>query len=826
MAGQTATVTIEASGTAVGQNDDQSITITWGDSSSTTATSSIFTFIPGKNTSNNVFTASWTVSHTYTTPATYTVQTQVYHANQVGCEGSGLAIATTTITVPVVSNYTLTASTTGLGTITSSDNEITCGLNGSTCSTSYSATSTVTFTETPDSPTSTFVGWGGDCLSAGTSNTCTLTMSATTSISAQFNLSTTTLTAAVVGNGAVSSTPGTIYCDPAANPSSTCANVFTFGDNVVFYAINNNTSSTFSNWSTGPCANETSTSCSFVVDSSNMNSTITAVFNLIPSPTQDQLNVTINGTGSGNVSSTPAGIDCSTADGTCSFNFTDGTLITLTAAPDSSTSTFDGWTGCPSATSTTCSFTLSATTTIMATFNATSTNNGGGTPTSTATTTADLSIAKTADVATTTEGGTIHYTITATDDGPATSTDAVATDTLPSGLTFVSANPSAGTSYSSSTGVWTIGDLAPSSTATLDLFATVDSGTAGHTITNTITAGESASSTDPDSLNNTASASVTIESNSGGGGGNGGTPTSTPSSTIDLAIANIANPLNPATNTVVNYFITVTNNGNASATFVDVNDTWPIGTFSFSGATTSQGSAKNVGNGISWDNLTLGPNATATLALKLTVGSNEAGQTLANIATVTSSASFVDADPSNNSSTATVNVQAAATSTNTGGGGNGGNGGGGGTTVSVASGGGGGGNGGGVVLGISTTTGSTAPQGQVLGASTTCGFYLTSYIKPMSYKNVNNSTAQVKLLQEFLNANLGTDLPVTGYYGPLSEAAVRQFQLKYSTEVLAPWVPYGLPSSKTSTGYVYKTTQRWINMIECPELALPMPQLP
>jgi hypothetical protein len=114
--------------------------------------------------------------------------------------------------------------------------------------------------------------------------------------------------------------------------------------------------------------------------------------------------------------------------------------------------------------------------------------------------------------------------------------------------------------------------------------------------------------------------------------------------------------------------------------------------------------------------------------------------------------------------------------------------------------------------------------GQVLGASSSCGIYLTSYIHPV--RTDLNYMDQVRKLQTFLNGNLGTNLPVTGYYGSATIAAVNQFQVKYGAEVLAPWVQYGLPNASTPTGYVYKTTQRWINMLMCPPLGLPIPQLP
>ena len=58
---------------------------------------------------------------------------------------------------------------------------------------------------------------------------------------------------------------------------------------------------------------------------------------------------------------------------------------------------------------------------------------------------ANLSIKKTVDNATPTAGATINYTLTVDAQGPATSTGVVATDTLPSGLTFENATASVGT---------------------------------------------------------------------------------------------------------------------------------------------------------------------------------------------------------------------------------------------------------------------------------------------------------------------------------------------------------------------------------------------
>lgn len=125
------------------------------------------------------------------------------------------------------------------------------------------------------------------------------------------------------------------------------------------------------------------------------------------------------------------------------------------------------------------------------------------------------------------------------------------------------------------------------------------------------------------------------------------------------------------------------------------------------------------------------------------------------------------------------------------------------------------------VAGASTE--NTGPTGEVLGASTgTCDLYLYKYIK----LGGNNDPEEVIKLQHFLNEYLGLNLPVDGIYGQDDYDAVVTFQLNYKDEVLQPWVNVGLlASSNDPTGYVYRTTQRKINLIVCPELGLAMPDL-
>lgn len=80
---------------------------------------------------------------------------------------------------------------------------------------------------------------------------------------------------------------------------------------------------------------------------------------------QYDFDVTRTGSGSGTVTSSPAGIACGTA---CSASFASGTMVTLTPSPDSA-STFVGWGGACSGAGT-CSVTVGSVTGVTATFGA------------------------------------------------------------------------------------------------------------------------------------------------------------------------------------------------------------------------------------------------------------------------------------------------------------------------------------------------------------------------------------------------------------------------------------------------------------------------
>lgn len=123
------------------------------------------------------------------------------------------------------------------------------------------------------------------------------------------------------------------------------------------------------------------------------------------------------------------------------------------------------------------------------------------------------------------------------------------------------------------------------------------------------------------------------------------------------------------------------------------------------------------------------------------------------------------------------------------------------------------------------TTGLPTTQ-SVLGATTgpttgpTCKAVITEYMK---LGKVNSAT-EVAKLQVVLNAFMGKKLAVTGIFDAATDAVLREFQQKYSKEILTPWVNAGLMEKAEPTGYAYITTIWFINNQLCGG-GYPMPAL-
>ena len=161
------------------------------------------------------------------------------------------------------------------------------------------------------------------------------------------------------GSGTVTSSPSGISC------GTTCSRSFSGGTTVTLTAVPAS-GSVFAGWAGGGCTG--TGSCAVQI---NNNMTVSAAFNSSdapPPPPSGTFTLTVtkvqNG-GTGNVASSPAGIDCGA---TCTANFASGSSITLFASP--TTGRFASWTGGPCAASTnpSCTFALGADTTATASF--------------------------------------------------------------------------------------------------------------------------------------------------------------------------------------------------------------------------------------------------------------------------------------------------------------------------------------------------------------------------------------------------------------------------------------------------------------------------
>ena len=257
---------------------------------------------------------------------------------------------------------------TGSGSVTSVPDGINCnitaGAASGTCSSVFAAGTQVTL-NAQSAGSSAFGGFSGACT--GTACTATVGAGATTSVGAGFSAPSMPATLVVAptagsrGGGVITSAPAGINCTVSDGiTTGVCSVTFTTNTTVTLSQTPTG-SSIFQGWS-GDCIGNP---CQITVA---QNHVAEVTFR---SPPRGIVEVTAVGTGSGTVSSSPAGIFCTITNGVsgggCSASFDAGVAVTLSAVAGGS-GTFSGYTGACSGSTCTTIAVSGATTTIGAGF--------------------------------------------------------------------------------------------------------------------------------------------------------------------------------------------------------------------------------------------------------------------------------------------------------------------------------------------------------------------------------------------------------------------------------------------------------------------------
>src|SRR5207302_500542 len=212
---------------------------------------------------------------------------------------------------------------------------------------------------------------------------------------------------------------------------------------------------------------------------------------------------------------------------------------------------------------------------------------------------ADLSITKSDSPDPVTAGGTLTYTLSVSNAGPSTAANVSVSDTLPAGVTFVSATGS-GWTCSQAGGVVTCtrASLAPGAAPAITIVVTAPS--EGGTITNTATV--SSSTNDANTGNNTA------------------TETTTVTASADLSITKSDSPDPVVAGGTLTYTLSVSNGGPSTAANVSVSDTLPAGV-TFVSATGSGWTCSQAGGVVTCTRASLAPGAAPAITIVVTAPS-------------------------------------------------------------------------------------------------------------------------------------------------------------------------------------------------------------
>ena len=251
---------------------------------------------------------------------------------------------------------------------------------------------------------------------------------------------------------------------------------------------------------------------------------------------------------------------------------------------------------------------------------------------------ADLSITVTDGVTTAVPGGSVTYTITASNAGPSSVTGATVADTFPAALTATWTAVGAGGGIATTSGSGNINDtvdLPAGASVTYTVSATISAAVTG-TLSNTATVSLPSGISDPTPANNSA------------------TDTDTLTPQADLAITKTDGVTTATPGSSVTYTITASNPGPSNAPGVTVADTLPasLTNVQWMGVGAGGGTVTAAGSGNINDTVNLPAGGSVTYTVTATILPTASG-TLSNTATVTAPGGVTDPSPGNNSATDT-----------------------------------------------------------------------------------------------------------------------------------------------------------------------------
>ena len=220
--------------------------------------------------------------------------------------------------------------------------------------------------------------------------------------------------------------------------------------------------------------------------------------------------------------------------------------------------------------------------------------NNSATDTDTVVRSADLSITKSDSADPVLAGQDVTYTLVIANDGPSDATSVVATDTVPAGTSFVSAD--AGGNHSGGTVTWNLGTIADGGSATVHVTVHVDESRTAN-ISNT--AGVSGAESDPDGTDNSDTEATVVNEDA------------------DLGVTLTDAPDPVVVGSDITYTATVTNQGVSDAAGVVLTDILPPGTV-FVGATPSQGSCSEAAGVVTCLLGAIADGGSATVAIVVT----------------------------------------------------------------------------------------------------------------------------------------------------------------------------------------------------------------